>query len=161
MTLAAALVGVVCVVAYASVALLQILVWNPEAAVPGAAAHEVWRAVGDAGQGPPNWFVVGVIAMGPVFAVIFLVLFTVTGAGVWSTVAGYLGLLVAGMPGYVVASFGPGMGMADTYGISGGDFSPGWFPLYAVSTLALLALVAILVGAAVRSRRERSALAVM
>ncbi len=91
-------------------------------------------------------------------------MFTVTGAGVWPTVAGYLGLLVAGMPGYFVASFGPGMGLADTYGIRGGDFAVGGAALCAVSLLslvALVALVAIFVGAAVRNRRERDVLALM
>ena len=158
-SLVAASTGVVVVAVYASIALLQILVWNPEAAVPGFTAHAVWRAVEEADQGPPNGFVVAIIALGPLFAVVFLVLFTVTGAGVWPTVAGYLGLLAAGMPGYFVASFGPGMGLADTYGISGGDFAVGGAALYAVSLLSLVALVAIFVGAAVRNRRERDALA--
>jgi len=151
-------VGVVATVVYAIVALLQILVWNPEAAVPGSAAADVWRAVGEAHQGPPNAFVVGVIAMGPLLAVVLFVVYTVTGAGVWNTVAGYLGLLVAGLPGYFVASFGPGMGLADTYGISGGDFSPGGGVLLAVSMLSVIGLVAIFVGAAMRSRRERAEL---
>lgn len=60
----AALVGVV-VTLYAVVALLQILVWNPEAAVPGVTAAEVWREVGTASQGPPDVSVVAVIAAGP------------------------------------------------------------------------------------------------
>lgn len=154
-TLVAALAGVVATVAYASVALLQILVWNPEAAVPGSAAADVWRAVGEANQGPPNAFVVGVIAMGPLLAVVLLVVYTVTGSGFWNTVAGYLGLLVAGLPGYFVASFGPGMGLADTYGISGGDFAPGGEVLFIVSTMSVIGLVAIFVGAAVRGRLGR------
>ncbi|MBB3158942.1 hypothetical protein FHS07_002660 [Microbacterium proteolyticum] len=61
----AALVGVVVVTLYAVVALLQILVWNPEAAVPGLTAAEVWREVGTASQGPPNVSVVAVIAAVP------------------------------------------------------------------------------------------------
>ncbi|KQR86451.1 hypothetical protein [Microbacterium sp. Leaf179] len=159
-TLIAALSGVVAVCAYAGVALLQILVWNPEAARPGLTAAQVWAEVGAANQGPPGAFVVGVIAIGPLFALVLALLFVLTGAGVWSTIAGYLGLLFAGMPGYFVASFGPGMGLADTYLISGGDFSPGRLPLYAVSALSVVALLALFVGAAVRSERERRTLAV-
>lgn len=150
-----ALAGVVAACAYAAVALLQILVWNPEAAVPGLTADEIWRQVGQAQQGPPNAFVVGVIALGPLFAIVLFVLFVVTEAGIWSTVAAYLALLVMGGPGYFVASFGPGMGLADTYDISGGDASGAGLILASVSVLALIALIGVFVGAFVRERRER------
>ncbi|WP_133177893.1 hypothetical protein [Microbacterium testaceum] len=155
----AALTGVVVVCAYAVVALVQILVWNPEAAVPGLTADEIWRQVGEAQQGPPNAFVVGVIALGPMMAIVLFALFVVTEAGVWSTVAGYLALLVMGGPGYFVASFGPGMGLADTYYISGGDASGAGLALGSVSLLALVALIAVFIGAFVRDRRERRLLA--
>ncbi len=60
--------GLTVVTVYAIVALAQILVWNPEAAVPGLTAAEVWREVGAVNQGPPNGFVVAVIAAGPASA---------------------------------------------------------------------------------------------
>lgn len=154
-----ALTGVVVVCAYAAVALVQILVWNPEAAVPGMTADEIWRQVGEAQQGPPNAFVVGVIALGPLLAVALFILFVVTEAGIWSTVAGYLMLLAMGGPGYVVASFGPGMGLADTYDISGGDASGAGLVLESVSVLALITLVGVSLGAFVRKRRERRLMA--
>ncbi|MCJ1708744.1 hypothetical protein [Microbacterium sp. VKM Ac-2923] len=154
-----AVTGVVAIIAYAGVALMQILVWNPEAAVPGLSADEVWREVGAANQGPPNAFVIGVLAVGPLLALVFLILFAVTDVGVWPTAASYLGLLATGMTGYFVASFGPGMGLADTYPISGGDYALGGVFLYGVSVLAMIGLLGIFVGALVRHRRERSALA--
>ncbi|MFJ4038326.1 hypothetical protein ACIPVB_09575 [Microbacterium sp. NPDC090007] len=155
-----AIAGVVAVLAYAAVALVQILVWNPEAAVPGLGADEIWRQVGQANQGPPNAFVVSVIAMGPLFALVFLLLFTLTGAGAWPTAAGFLALLAMGAPGYFVASFGPGMGLADTFFIDGGDAAPAGIVLGAVSVLAIVALAGIFVGAFVRDRRERRLLAI-
>lgn len=152
-----ALVGLVVVTAYAVVALVQILVWNPEAAVPGLSAAEVWREVGAADQGPPNAFVVGVIVVGPLLALVFVGVFALTDVGVWAVVSCYLGLVVAGVAGYFVASFGPGMGLADTYGITGGDFSFGGAALGLVSLLAMLGLVSVFVGGAIRNRREAGA----
>jgi hypothetical protein len=55
-------------------------------------------------------------------------------------------MIVLGTPAYFFASFGPGMSLADTYPISGGDHSPWARPLYAASALALLALVGVVVG---------------
>ena len=40
---------------------------------------------------------------------------------------------------------GPGMALADTYGIGGGDHSPWAWPIYVVSALALAGLVAVVV----------------
>ncbi|MDQ1136210.1 hypothetical protein QE410_001009 [Microbacterium sp. SORGH_AS 1204] len=149
--------GLMVVTVYAVVALVQILVWNPEAAVPGLTAAEVWREVGAANQGPPNAFVVAVIAAGPVLGLVFLLVFALTDADVWAVVSAYLALLLLGIAGYFVASFGPGMGLADTYGISGGDYAYGGAALGAVSLLAMLALLAIFAGGVIRGRRARRA----
>ncbi len=78
----------------------------------------------------------------------------------WSVVCAYLALLVVGVAGYFVASFGPGMGLADTYGISGGDYAYGGAALGVVSLLALLGLLAIFVGGVIRGRRAKRAPAV-
>ena len=152
-----ALAGLVVVTVYAVVALLQILVWNPEAAVPGLTAAEVWSEVGTANQGPPGAFVVAVIAAGPLLALVFVVVCALTDVGVWAVVSCYLGLLVAGVAGYFVASFGPGMGLADTYGITGGDYAFGGAALGLVSLLAMIGLVSVFVGGVIRSRRENGA----
>ena len=56
-----------------------------------------------------------------------------------------LASLVAASPAYFMASFGPGMALADTYGIGGGDHSPWAWPIYVVSVLASAGLVAVVV----------------
>ena len=56
-----------------------------------------------------------------------------------------LASLVAASPAYFMASFGPGMALADTYGIGGGDHSPWAWPIYVVSALASAGLVAVVV----------------
>jgi hypothetical protein len=53
----------------------------------------------------------------------------------------YLLLLVLGAPTYMMASFPAGMGIADAFATSGGDHAPWGAALYAVSTVAFLALV--------------------
>lgn len=62
---------------------------------------------------------------------------------------------VLGAPGYFWASFDIGMGMADTFQINGGDYSPWAGPLYALSFAALIALIAV--GASVLLRRRTPA----
>ena len=65
---------------------------------------------------------------------------------------GFLSLLMLGAVGYFIASFSAGMGLADTFGISGGDYSRWSRLLYAVS---LLAGVALVVGSIVTVVRRR------
>lgn len=158
-TVLIATAGLLAVCAYAAVALMQILVWNPEAAVPGLTADQIWAEVAAAQQGPPGVLVVGIVVFGPLLAAVMFALFVATDAGVWPTVAGYLGLLAMGAVGYFFASFGPGMGLADTYFINGGDYSRASLALAAVSALAVVLLLVLFVGAAWRARRERLALA--
>ena len=51
---------------------------------------------------------------------------------------GYASLLAFGAPAYFIASFGPGMALADTYLTPGADHS-GWsFVLYGVSAGAIV-----------------------
>ena len=68
----------------------------------------------------------------------------------------YLVLLTFGAPAYFMASFGAGMGLADTYGISGADYSPWARPLYLVSLLSLLAALAIGAFDLIRRSRQRT-----
>ncbi|MEI5005107.1 hypothetical protein RB202_08030 [Micrococcus yunnanensis] len=63
-----------------------------------------------------------------------------------------LGLLTAAAPAYWVASFGMGLGLADTYMISGGDHSPWAWPIHLASTAAALGLLVCLIA---RSRGLR------
>ena len=53
----------------------------------------------------------------------------------------FLVLLALGAPAYFWANFGPGMALADTFFVSGGDHSPWSAPLYVTSGLAVLARV--------------------
>ncbi|WP_374314970.1 hypothetical protein [Microbacterium sp.] len=57
----------------------------------------------------------------------------------------YLLMLVFGAPAFFAASFGPGMSLADTYGISGADYAPWGKVLYLVSAVALIAAVVVAV----------------
>lgn len=57
-----------------------------------------------------------------------------------------LGLLTAAAPAYWVVSFGIGMGLADTYMISGADHSPWAWPIHFVSAASALGLLACLIA---------------
>ncbi|MCZ0710004.1 hypothetical protein OYT00_08340 [Microbacterium paraoxydans] len=144
--------GVLAVTAYAALAAVQILVLNPLAAAPGGLSlDEVRAAMSNAGESLMPQTVLGILGAGVCLGVGTAVVCLLTRAP--AVVAGmtFLVLLMGGAPAYFVASFGPGMGLADTFGISGADASPWALPLYAVSALSA---VGVLVGAAVTSRRR-------
>lgn len=68
----------------------------------------------------------------------------------------HLVLLALGTPAYFIASFGPGMALADTYGIGGADASPWAAPLHVTSGLAVIALAGLAACNRVRdSQRHR------
>lgn len=147
-----AVLGTLAVVSYGLLAIVQIAVLNPPAAVPGAGLNQIqgdMKAVGETMGG--SWLL---MAVGPVIAIAILL-------RVWRrpdpwpsrTASTYLMLLALGTPAYLFASFGPGMALADTYPISGGDHSPWAIPLYVASGLALMLLAAQLVWNSVRNRR--------
>lgn len=145
---AVAVVGTVLVIAYALLALVQILVLNPLAAVPGAGLGEIYDGVAAAGESMSVPGVVVCLAVGPAIAFGLL-------RRVWrgpevqtrGVVAAYLALLALGAVAYFWASFGPGMSLADTYGISGGDHSPWAVPLHVTSGVGFVALIAMALGA--------------
>ena len=134
-----ALVGSASVVVYGLLGVVQIAVLNPLAAVPGAALGQIRADMDAARETLGAWWVL--MAVGPAIAIALLV-------GTWrrperqpGTVASwYLVLLALGTPAYFVASFGPGMALADTYGIGGADSSPWALPLHVTSGLAVIAL---------------------
>ena len=152
-----AALGMLLVVAYAAWAAFQILVLNPLAAVPGMSVGDVHAAMTAAEQWTGPASVYAPLGVGVLLAVgMFLVVIS-TGTPAITTVAAYLALLVLGAPGYFWASFGVGMGLADTFNIGGGDHSPWSLPLYAVSLAALVGLAVI--GASSLLRRPHSAAA--
>ena len=139
---AVALIGTGAVVAYALLAAVQILVWNPQAAVPGVGLDQIYADVAATGESMAAGMVIAFLAVGPLLAIALLV-------GAWrrpegrASVVGvpFLVLLALGAPAYFWANFGPGMALADTFFVSGGDHSAWSAPLYVTSGLAVLALV--------------------
>ncbi|WP_197060580.1 hypothetical protein [Arthrobacter sp. L77] len=139
--------GLATCVAYAVVGTLQILVWNPLAAVPGLGLPEIYRQMREAREP---------------MAVNLVVIWGVTGVALglmvgllgtlrrWSApriAALYLCVITLGAPSHVVASFNPGMSLADAFAIGGGDYTIWGAVLYGVSAAALLALIVLLRGA--------------
>lgn len=143
-TAATAIAGTAVTIAYAYLAVLQILVLNPLAAVPGAGLEQIWADLAAANEslGVPG--VLLGMTVGPVVALTLLV------HALWGTdpsprnvATAYLALLAFGAPAYFVASLGAGMALADTYGISGGDHSPWAQLLHATSGIAFLGLAGL------------------
>ena len=145
--LAVAFAGTLLVTAYAVFATVQILVLNPLATVPGTdlgQIHAGLTAAGESSSWPPVAIVLG---LGVALALLVLVLVARRRDGsVTAVVCAYLCLLAFGAPAYFVASFGPGMALADAYLTSGGDHSRWSLALYATSGLALLGVLAVAVG---------------
>ncbi|MDH6237351.1 hypothetical protein [Cryobacterium sp. CG_9.6] len=138
----AGLVGLIVIVGYAAVGILQILVWNPLAAVPGATLEQIYAQLDLANESLATswvvtWGVIGVVLAGAVL----LVSAVGRTRPVSFVVAADLLLLVLAAPAHLFVAFGPGMSLADTFMISGGDHAPWGVALYLVSALALTALV--------------------
>ncbi|WP_174722209.1 hypothetical protein [Cryobacterium lyxosi] len=145
----AAAVGFGAVALYALVGVLQILVWNPLAAVPGATLAQIRANMTLANEPLVANGVVIWAAIGMVLAAVVLVVTIVRHtSAVLPVAAAYLVLLVFAAPGHFFVAFGPGMSIADTFMISGGDHAPWGVVLYLVSAAALLALIVLIIGAA-------------
>lgn len=140
----AGIVGLIIVAGYAAGGALQVLVWNPLAAVPGATLAEIHAGLAReneslAAPAVLTWAVIGVILAALVLA----------GAVVRRTshvrnvVLLDLLLLVLAAPAHWFAAFPAGMGLADAFAISGGDHAPWGKVLYLVSAVALAALAAV------------------
>lgn len=148
----AAGIGSAALAAYSIAGALQTLVWNPLAAVPGAALGEIYTALDDAGEslGAPRvmaWTAVGVALA----AVALISTLLTTAPRMTDVIAGYLSLIVLAAPSHWFVAFTGGMGIADAFATSGGDHAPWGGLLYTASGLALLALI----GMAVRGKRLR------
>ena len=151
---AVAIVGAAAVVAYALLAALQILVWNPQAAVPGAKLDQIYAEVAAAGESMGAGTVIALLAVGPLIA---LALLGAVGRRpdrkAKEVGVPFLALLALGAPALFWAEIGPAVALADTYFVSGGDHSPWSVPLYLASGLAVIALV----GLAFHSSRRQQA----
>lgn len=109
------------------------------------------------GESLSSLIAVGILSVGVGLAVVTFVLIAVLReATPLAAVIAYLVLLMFGAPAYFMASFGAGMGLADTYGISGGDYSPWARPLYLVSLLSLLGAITISASDLIRRSRQKT-----
>lgn len=130
--------GVLVTAAYALVGALQILVWNPLAAVPGMGLQEIKAAMASANEplveSPVYFWAVG----GPVLALIAGAFSIVKFPDLpWMVFRFFLLIIMLGMPTYLFVSFGPGMSIADAFATTGEDRTPWSRILYGLSLLAL------------------------
>ncbi|WP_354191231.1 hypothetical protein [Arthrobacter sp. UYCu712] len=140
-----ALGGFLLVVGYAVAGALQVLVWNPLAAVPGATLSEIHAVMDRANESLSGPTVLIWAAVGSLLGAAVLIA-ALRHALSWNTTAALnLLLLALGAPALWMASFPAGMGLADAFAISGGDYAPWGKVLYAVSAISLAALVALVV----------------
>ncbi|MGX1792545.1 hypothetical protein ACWIDW_06335 [Microbacterium sp. NPDC055312] len=134
-------VGVIAVIVYAALAALQILVLNPVAAVPGSSLAAIYAEMDAAGETMPVTMPLLILGFGVAAAIVVAVLSIRSRLEPAHSALLFLLLLVLGAPGYFVASFGPGMNLADTFMIGGGDYSRWSLVLFAVSLAAAAAAV--------------------
>ncbi|QYF73512.1 hypothetical protein [Cryobacterium sp. PAMC25264] len=152
------LIGLVTVTTYAVAGTMQILVWNPLAAVPGASLDDIHRRLGSTGGslGQPvvlAWAAIGVVLAGIVLALARRLPATPPTA----ILAAVLWLVGLGAPSHWAVAFGAGLSLADGYGISGATYAPWAGVLYLVSTAALVGLIALIATtlcAALTARRN-------
>lgn len=139
----AAMLAFLAVAAYSAWALVQILVLNPLAAVPGVSLERIYAEVEAAGRSIDVWHVVALLAVGPLAMLALVVLAALRPLPRWLPYGVGLSLLTVGPVVYWSASFAPSTRLADTYHISGADHSPWAWPLVAVSVLAFVALAVL------------------
>ncbi|WP_051973088.1 hypothetical protein [Cryobacterium sp. MLB-32] len=146
---AAAWWGFAVVAAYSIAGVLQILVWNPLAAVPGSTLEQIRADMVHANESLTADWVLSWGAIGVVLAAVVLVTALARRSSRTDlVVAAYLVLLVFAAPGHMFVAFAPGMSLADTFMISGGDHAPWGVVLYLVSTAALVALIVQIIRSA-------------
>lgn len=136
-------VGVIAVIVYAALAALQILVLNPLAAVPGSSLAAIYAEMDAASETMPVTMPLLILAFGVAAAIVVAVLSIRSRLEPAHSALLFLLLLVLGAPGYFVASFGPGMNLADTFMIGGADHSRWSLVLFAVSLGAAAAAVVL------------------
>ncbi|WBM79599.1 hypothetical protein KIV56_15000 [Cryobacterium breve] len=139
------LVGPLVVLLYAAVMVLTITVWDPAAAVPSLTYPEIIAGLNGAGISVPAEVLALIVwaYLGVGLALVLSILGFTGHAGRGAVAVGHLALIVAGAPAYFWGSFSLGMDVADTFGVSGGDHTRLGGVLYAISGVALLALVAV------------------
>ena len=132
--------GFLVVAGYAVFGAVHVLVWNPLAAVPSATLAQIhaemdWANESLATPLVMTWTVMGILLAAGVLAASL----TRKISAARATTLNLL-LIVLGAPSLMFASFPAGMGIADTFGISGGDYAPWGGLLYVTSAVALVLL---------------------
>lgn len=153
-TLWISIVGVLAVTIYAALAAVQILVLNPLAAAPGLTLDQIRAELSGAGESLNAPTTIMILGVGVVLALALAVIVMTSRAVPMIAAAGFLSLLMLGAPGFFIASFGPGMALADTFMISAGIYLPGVRAFYITSASAAALLV---LGGVVAVLRARSA----
>lgn len=153
---AAAVVFLV-VVAYATVAALQILVWNPLAAVPGMTLGQIRHAMEEANEALHIAPVVIVLGLGVLLTAVLVTWMVRAGGAAVHVVLLGLALVACGGPAYFLASFNAGMSLGDSLVESGGDVAPWGGVLLQISLVAFVAFWLVLLWrAGVKAARRRS-----
>jgi hypothetical protein len=137
---------------------LQVVLWNPLAKVPGLTLAEIHAAMAAADESsspvPPLVWAVLWAAV----AVVFLILCAVPALVGWLPVRRIivLGLVLVGAAAscHWIAAFGMGMSLADAFATSGGDAAPGGAIIAVLGQAALVA--ALFVGLIPRRNRSRT-----
>jgi hypothetical protein len=140
-----ALAGFLLVVGYAAAGALQVLVWNPLAAVPGSTLSEIHVAMDRVNESLAAPVVLIWATTGTLLAATVLIAALRHSISGKTAAALDLLLLALAAPAHWIASFPAGMGLADAFAISGGDHAPWGGVLYAVSAVSLVALIAVVV----------------
>lgn len=153
-TLWISIVGVLAVTIYAALAAVQILVWTPLASAPGLTLDQIRAELSGAGESLNAPTTIMILGVGVVLALALAVIVMTSRAVPMIAAAGFLSLLMLGAPGFFIASFGPGMALADTFMISAGIYLPGVRAFYITSASAAALLV---LGGVVAVLRARSA----
>lgn len=149
--------GTAAVTAYALIGILTILVLNPLAAVPGSDLAQINETMRAANESMAPIFVCVTLLLGPIGAVIIAAVAWTRNRRAGSLAVTYLVILLFGAPAYMMASFPAGMGLADTYGISGADYAPTGYVLYLVSCAAGIALLVTVALRPLLNRRRTAA----
>lgn len=137
-----AVAGVLATAAFAWIGAMQILVWNPVAAVPGMGIEEIKAAMSAANEPLRETSVYVWAVAGPLMALAVGIYGTLKVPDLpWTIARWFLVILVLGTPSYFFASFNPGMSIADAFATSGGDHAPWSRILYGISLLAVTTLV--------------------
>ncbi|MGO3885408.1 MAG: hypothetical protein ACTJHU_03840 [Mycetocola sp.] len=154
-TPAAAVAGAILITAYAVLGTLQILVLNPMAVRPGLSLFEIHREMAAQNEELDPVFPLIFAGVGVLLAVaVVAVAFAWSGATTEIVLVAVGVILMLGAPAYWIASFGPGMSLADAFYTSGGDHAPWAIPLYAVSIAGFVCVITLLVRQVMRAAQH-------